>query len=554
LRAAVLSLALYSFAENTVDPDLWGHVLFGQRIISLGTVERIEPFSWTAVGAPWINHEVLAEMALGAAHALAGPRGLMLLKLALGMLTFVIALRLGCRRLPTDERTVAWVVAALSVVEIAFGFACRPQIFTALGFSVLLWVITRVTEGSTRVAWALPLIFLLWFNTHGGAVAGFAILVAVVITLAVKKLSARERIGRAALMLALAAGASALAAFCNPWGTTAVIWLVRSVSWQRPTIEEWNPTPIGWDHAPLFLLILLAVFALLAAPRNRRGAWWTWVVLALLAVAAVRSVRHTPLFAIAALAFLPGPLLGALSRWKTRTASLLAATRSRGVQIVGAAALLAATGAMLSALGWRRDRAFTMEVPRDQYPVAAVEFIRQNAIEGDLLTWFDWGEMCLWELPNCRVSIDGRLDTCYPMPVIEAHWRFFAGGQETGPELDVRHAGVALLPIGLKGWSALRRLGGWQPVYRDALAEVWVRDASRFHTLAGRDLPVIGRPEATAGRAPFPREPPDRAAPPRAGSISQSGSRTRSAWRGCCGSCREPTRWSSPSPVSPPRA
>ena len=65
---AVVLFAVFHFAENTADPDLWGHVLFGQRMLNQSSIDTVEPFSWTAAGHPWINHEVLAEIALGSAH------------------------------------------------------------------------------------------------------------------------------------------------------------------------------------------------------------------------------------------------------------------------------------------------------------------------------------------------------------------------------------------------------------------------------------------------------------------------------------------------------
>jgi hypothetical protein len=177
-----------------------------------------------------------------------------------------------------------------------------------------------------------------------------ALLAVVIATLALRRLRERQAPGRTVLALALAAVAGALTAFCNPWGKAGVIWLLKSVSWSRPAIAEWNPTAFGWDHAPFFLLMGLAVFALLGAPRNRRGAWWTWAVLALLAAAALRYVRHTPLFAIAAVAFLPGPLHGALGRWKGHAPSLLTAVRARWFRFAGTSVLLASScaGSILS--------------------------------------------------------------------------------------------------------------------------------------------------------------------------------------------------------------
>ena len=63
--ATVAALVFYNFSENTVDPDLWGHTLFGQEMIASGKLDKTEPYSWTANHGPWINHEVLAEVALG---------------------------------------------------------------------------------------------------------------------------------------------------------------------------------------------------------------------------------------------------------------------------------------------------------------------------------------------------------------------------------------------------------------------------------------------------------------------------------------------------------
>jgi hypothetical protein len=305
--------------------------------------------------------------------------------------------------------------------------------------------------------------------------------------------------------------ASAAVAVCTPWGVAAPLWLIRSIVWLRPSIQEWNPTPLGWEHAPFFSLAALALGSLAAAPKTRRGHLWTWVTLAVLGVAAARHVRHTPLFALAAVALLPGPLTSALERGRAEAARLLSLFQLPAVRSACAGALLlAAAGMTYETFVVRRSNPVEMEVPRADYPVAAIEFIRQNGLKGNLLVWFDWGEQCLWELPDCPVSIDGRLDTCYPMPLIDAHWRFYGGQMETGPDLDVRRADLALLPVGLKGWLVIRRLKGWEPVYSDELAELWVRDPSRFPALRGRRLPVRGSPECTAGREPFPRPPSSR--------------------------------------------
>src|ERR1700677_2898006 len=154
--ASVLALALYLFSENTADPDLWAHTLVGEHILLTGKLQNIEPYSWTARGTPWINHELLAELSLGAAHWLAGGTGILVLKMVVGFLAFGIALRIGAGDLPWPQRATAWAVGALAVVEISYGFAARPQIFTALGLAIELWLLQQITQGRMRWVVVLP--------------------------------------------------------------------------------------------------------------------------------------------------------------------------------------------------------------------------------------------------------------------------------------------------------------------------------------------------------------------------------------------------------------
>jgi hypothetical protein len=146
-----------------------------------------------------------------------------------------------------------------------------------------------------------------------------------------------------------------------------------------------------------------------------------------------------------------------------------------------------------------------MEVPRGQYPVGAVEFIKRQELRGNILMFFDWGEMCLWELPDCPVSMDGRMDACYPHDLILEHWGVYNNDRPVNPKiLDVGQADMALLPVNLAGAVALAKQPGWQAVYVDDLAVVLVRNLERFPKLAAESLPVQGGPAAALGRARFP--------------------------------------------------
>lgn len=513
-RLCVLTLAFYGFAANMADPDLWGHVLFGHKVLQTGIVDRAEPYSWTAAGALWINHETWAEIIMAWAHRIAGGAGLFWLMTCCGLATWWWALQLGAERLDRPARWVAWGFAAIASVEISFGFAARPQMFTGLALVGLLWLLRRVTDGRIKWAVALPLLFMAWINTHGGALAGWVLL-----WLAVSATSLFEPLvagwipvaltpRRARITLSLAAVASTLALLANPWGIGLLCWLVESVRWLRPEITEWNPTPWGWDHAPFFALLALVVGTWIFSKRPKP--LWETVVLGALAVAALRSVRHTPLFCIAALALMPPYVADVLRRGQPYGPRLSALIQQRAAPLVACLVFSLLSAAIVRAT-WRRDRDTfgTMAVPRAQYPLAALEFIQAHGLKGNLLVFFDWGELCLWELPDSMVSFDGRLDTCYPHALIAEHWKFYRGIPFAAAQLDLHRADFALLPH-LPGTKWLAQQPDWMVVYVDPLAVVLVRDPKRFPQLTARPLPSRADMTAVMGRARFPDAPPRR--------------------------------------------
>ena len=127
-----LSFAFFCLTQNAVDPDLWGHILFGREIIETGRVPRTDVFSYTAFGQAWINHEWLSEVIFGGLYAAFGPSGILMLKsLAVATLLILIThIRRETRCVPEFQILLSLLVISV----ISFGFAFRPQLFTLLFF------------------------------------------------------------------------------------------------------------------------------------------------------------------------------------------------------------------------------------------------------------------------------------------------------------------------------------------------------------------------------------------------------------------------------------
>src|SRR5262245_47049119 len=90
LTAILLAVVAVALLGTTADPDLWGHVRFGQDILASGELPRSDTYSFTS-NRPWINHEWLAETAMALAFQSGGASGLNLLRLVLIALTLVLA-------------------------------------------------------------------------------------------------------------------------------------------------------------------------------------------------------------------------------------------------------------------------------------------------------------------------------------------------------------------------------------------------------------------------------------------------------------------------------
>ena len=463
----LLSSIAYFFSINEADNDLWGHVLFGSQIIATGAVAHVDAYSYTVAGQPWMNHEWLSQVVLAAAYRWLGSPGLLLLKFGVATLTFLLVFKMIRRRSATP---FIWgSVSLLAVAVLARGFAIRPQIFTYCGAALTLWLIDRYRSGRTRALLWFPLLFVVWANLHGGFVLGLGILA---FFACAQLLSNRSTAWRPWLALVVSVAATAL----NPYGPRLLLYIWNELSRAHP-ITEWQraaPTDVAQ-------LVFFAMFAALVLTLPLRRQWretgWEALLALGVGVLALRHQRHTPVFALCAAAPLAAQLESAKAWLTARSTFALshAAQRIIGVGITALAVLqLSLTGARL----WR-DRLHVVFDPRD-YPVAAVRALRATGASLNLAVPLDWGEYALWFLaPQVKVSIDGRFATVFNEQVVADNFDFFSSAPTWRRLLDQYPTDAVLLPA---GWSSpLQREPGWQRIYGDDVAEVYVRSDRTLH-------------------------------------------------------------------------
>jgi hypothetical protein len=162
--------------------------------------------------------------------------------------------------------------------------------------------------------------------------------------------------------------------------------------------------------------------------------------------------------------------LGAL-----RPSLYLAALRSGAVTI-----LCMLTIGALSLIGMLCSKK-TYQLSFADFPVGAVEWLRDNQMSGRLLVDFNLGSYALWRLyPQFTISVDGRYEEAYPAETVRDNGLAFrpdlAVGKESLERIDPTHI---LLPNTHNITNPESAFGnGWTMIYRDPEAVILARNGS----------------------------------------------------------------------------
>jgi hypothetical protein len=432
--------------------DTFWQLRAGQDIWATGHIPRLDSYSYTAAGLPWPNHEWLWQAFVYGLHRAGG----MPLVTAGGALVVLGAVALSYR-LMTGAVSTRFALLLLAIPLCSAVWALRPQILTLLGLAVLMWLLAR-----DRFA-ALPALFVVWANAHGGVALGGGLLVVAFLTAVVRARVAGDAADRRrALRLGVMLPLCALATAATPLGFGMLRFVLASEGRLRQAhINEWKPTLPGLSIEGVFWILALAFLVLFVRRcRSLRGAPWSdWVIVAGAAALfplAFRSLRHIGPFLLLAPPA-ASRLLGAGFRLRRGSAppspdhpGVNAALV--GVLAAGAVATVAiAWSAPLEVLNWR------------PLPPGALAAIR--ACPGPLYNHYNEGGYLIWFLPERKVFVDNRQDP-FPLPFLLEHVRVESGRLPHGPLFERFGVRCSFLGKDSPTVAALAR-EGWRSLYRD---------------------------------------------------------------------------------------
>jgi hypothetical protein len=500
-------VVLFLVVNNQADMDLWGVMSFGALLDqNLGRFPYVDPFSYTAKGAPWVYHEWGSGVVFYQFFKYGGSQALFWVKLLLVEVMLVLSCHLyllgGLRKAIAPINRYSETFYALCLPWVVYlllpnmSTTVRCHLFTFVGFALFLYLLKRHSQGRLKYGiWLLPLVMILWANLHGGFIMGLGLLGAYLLYHWFSNHKHETEIVAIVLFL------SALATITNPYGLRFWETMVSAWALPREHITEWgNVTTLA---IPFYGLLYTALYLLslgLGYIQWRRTKETFPLTLILLFFTGAYGWLHyklAPLFLIALLSHGFDHLTEDLAALR-----LLLPAKGSGLKKIADClfpamavwwpTVLLVFGLFLGGFYWRTHAdPLAVRVPGIQtlrsentatqfsYPLGVTGYILRHQIHGNLWVPFSWGEFMYWVLyPQCHVSIDGRYETLYSAQIFNAYHRFYH------PPYPVQEAErYPTTYIVVESWrpvlvQKLRQSKRWHEVYRDAQSVLFSRHAS----------------------------------------------------------------------------
>jgi hypothetical protein len=422
LIVPIVLMALLSVHTLTsIYQDIGRHITLGRIIWETGSVPSTNLFSYTAPDFPFINHHWLAEVLLYWGECAVGMAGLIVVKAVLIAGAFGLALAAAWRRHLALPGLVLAFVAMLIMAERT---DVRPEVLSFLFLAWFLFVLYRHSSfdirHSTFLLWSLPLVQLVWVNSHIYFFMGPTLFAAFLIGEFAKRKSESQnpksqtisfRDSKLEFRTLLIIGALVVAAtFANPNGIQGATYPLKVFGNYGYSVME-NKGPFflaAWGYPQmtsyaLYAGILLTGVTFVYARRHLRQHVVGIILYIVTAAFALTMVRNFPLFA---LTMMPVALRNLeLGGWRDRKHELLA----------GALLILTLFGVSVVTnqvyTQARIGKRFGLIVPEGYH--APVDFFRGVGIKGPIFNNFDIGSYLIWKLPEEKVFVDGRPEA-YP--------------------------------------------------------------------------------------------------------------------------------------------
>lgn len=522
LVALGVLLFFQSFQKQHWDSDVFWALASGEWIVTNFAVPRIDPFSYTFGGKPWIDFTWGFQVIVHLFYTyLGGWTGLFILQLLTTFGLFLVV-GLNLKRLAGGR---FWLVSSILVILFACAYPrlfIRPHLPAYLLIAVYLMLFTLYEDtGRSRYLWMIPVLQVLWTNLHSSSILGFFIAGAYAAGAVIDefrssgfslKLDLSARVKRYLALSAIVPVASLL----NPYGLKLVLFpfvhqsadnadALRHIGeWQSIPIKDLvfilTPTPV--NHFAFEILLLGSVAALLINIRSIKSR--DVILLAGAFYMASSHIRWMALFG-----FFAAPILAA------NVAALLGRREGTGSGERGGSVfkwtctLLGVFVASLTAVKFFSYEArvhYGVGIQRGGYPEVTVKFMKDEGIRGNIFNEYVFGGYLIHAYPEAKPFIDPRTPTVY------SPYFFWASrlvdNQEMWERLVSEHViDMALIKPETRHCVNLWESEEWRPVMFDDKSVLFLKNVERFREIISKYGMVSVDPCTNTPKYELPEEP-----------------------------------------------
>jgi len=450
-----------------VDPDLWWHVKTGELILSTHRWATTDPYSYTARGMPWMSCEWLGDVVFAMVYRLGGLRGLESLLVVLASAVMLALYALATLR--SGNSKAGFVAAAVLLTLANASFNLRPQMMGYLFLIVTLIALERFRQGKRGAVWALPILFMIWINSHGSWIIGLGV-VALYIgcglanfqvgSLEGQRWSASERLRlETVFMLSLAA------IMITPYGVRLAAYpftVASSLPISVANILEWQVMPFNLIGGKIFLVLVLGFFL---AQMAFRFSWRMFEILLFLFGTAMACL-HVRFLLLFVPFFVP----------------LMATILARGVpaynktkdQYLINLALMA--GVVIAMVHYFPSRSDMDKKVADQFPVQALAYMEQHSVPGPLFNSYGFGGYMVEA--GYKTFIDGRSELFEQTGVLDDYMHITMMKPGAIQVLNGYGIRSCLLQRDEPLSTVLASMADWQKLYSDNVSALYVKRGS----------------------------------------------------------------------------
>jgi hypothetical protein len=489
---------------SIIEGDTWLHILMGEDLLRTRHWPTTDSYSFTAHGNPSMAYEWLGEVGLALINRTAGLRGLTISLMALAAILLLLVYYyawLGC-----GNSKAAFVACMLVSPLASVLFTLRPQLLGYIFLALTLIVLEHFRQGRTKVQkrslWVLPVLFVIWVNTHGSFVLG---LVALGIYWAsgqvafeaggikAQRWNEAESRQLALVFLLCVAGLAV-----TPYGTDVVGFTLHYLLDEPLTMAHIGEyQPLGVFGIPFRIFLVLVLAFLLAQVVLRPPYRLDEMVLLLGGI--YGAAVHVRLLLFLVLVVAP-PLARLLALW------VPAYEAGKDRHLLNAV-LMGLVG--LGLVKFFPSPPELEKVIECAFPRGSVDYLRRHPVSGRMFNPDIWGAYLIHSLGHeHKVFIDGRSQLYEEAGVFGDYLRITAVDRDTLMLLQKYGVEACLIERDSALATLLRALPDWQEVYTDKLSVLLVRRSIGEHP-GSRQIPrplgAASRPHFTRLRTDMPR-------------------------------------------------